>query len=948
VNPQPIGRDAEIAKISAFLSAASGTPAALAITGDAGIGKTMLWKHVAQAASRSSRVLSCRPALAERPLAFSALTDLFGDVGEVVLAALPEPRRRAVEIALIRDEPSSPPSTAVPQAGHPRPERHVLARGILDMLRALSADRPVVIAVDDAQCLDRPSIGVLEFCFRRLESEPVSILLTFRTADAVPLGLERTLPSDRLSRVRLGPLSLGVIGEILRSRLGALLPRYALTQLYEACGGNPFYALECARALLSHPSLPRTNEPIPVPRSISEVVRHHVRQLTPEVRLVGRTVAASPHPRERLIRAASTDGDSWAAIDQAIDAGLIERDGEMLRFTHPLLRSTLYREMPPNERRQVHRRLGAVATDIEERAWHLSLAADRPSEDMAMMLDDAARHAASRGAPAEAATITEQAARLTPADRSDAARERTMRAADYHFRAGDMARSQELIQSALAACPVGARRAPLLVRLATVYHHLSGWPLAEQTFRQAIEVAAEDSALRAHAEQELAFTRLVAGDLPAASSWAKASLRSAERAAEPRLVAHSLARIALFEFLQGYGVRLDLLDGATALDAAAGEEPIGRLPMLDPSLVTGIVLKGCDRLDEARVRLADRYRHALDRGDETSLPFLLHHFSQLECWAGNWDAAEEHALEACRVADETNQQPMRPAALYSLALVRAHRGQVQDVRRLADEALALCDQTGNAPLTSMTISVLGFLALSLDDHRGAHAHLGRLADATAAAGLGEPGVVKFLPDDIEALIALGEVDLARSFTRQLEARGNSLGRRWALATAARCRAYLAAADGDLQGALGACDQALSHHEQLPMPFELGRTLLAKGIIERRVRRKSAARESLGRALHIFEHLGAPLWADKARREFAKSATPRPVDGLTGTERSIAALIAQGQTNRDIAAALFVTQNTVQTHVRHIFQKLGVRSRTQLAALLLSSTAASPSAGSKPG
>lgn len=429
---------------------------------------------------------------------------------------------------------------------------------------------------------------------------------------------------------------------------------------------------------------------------------------------------------------------------------------------------------------------------------------------------------------------------------------------------------------------------------------------------------------------------MVAGDLPAASCWAEASLCSAKRAADPRLVAHSLARIALFGFLQGHGAWPDLLERAESLGTSAGEEPTGRLPMLDPALAAGVVLKWCDRLDEARLKLAGRYQLALDRGEEASLPFLLYHFSQLECWAGNWDAAEEYALEGCRVADESRQQPMRPATLYALALVRAHRGQVQDAQGLASEALALCEQTGNVPVRSLVAAVLGFTALSLGHYQAAHSHLGRLSEATAATGLSEPSVVKFLPDEIEALAALGQTDLAWSYARQLEERGKLLGRRWALAAGARCRAHLTAVDGDLQGARAACEQALAHHDQLPMPFELGRTLLVKGAIERRARCKPAARESLGRAVGIFEILGAPLWAGKARQELSKVAAGRPADELTDTEHSIAALVSQGLTNREVASALFVTQNTVQTHVRHIFQKLGVRSRTELAARLLSS------------
>jgi ATP/maltotriose-dependent transcriptional regulator MalT len=357
--------------------------------------------------------------------------------------------------------------------------------------------------------------------------------------------------------------------------------------------------------------------------------------------------------------------------------------------------------------------------------------------------------------------------------------------------------------------------------------------------------------------------------------------------------------------------------------------------MLDPFLLQGLVLKWCDRLDEARLRLADWYQRALSRGDEASLPFLLYHFSQLECWAGNWDWAEEHALEGCRVADESHQAAMRPATLYSLALVRAHRGQVRDAHELASEALMLCERTGNVPVMSMALSVLGFVALSLDDYQAAHVYYTRIADAGLAAGFGEPGVVKFLPDEIEALVALGEIDDARALISRFEAQGKRLRRSWALATAARCRARLVAIDGDFEGARSACDQALSEHARLPMPFELGRTLLVKGMIERRAKQKSAARRALSQALDIFEQLDAPLWAGKARLELSKIAVRASVDGLTETERRVAALVAQGRTNREIASAMFVTENTVQTHVRHVFRKLGLRSRTELAVQFLS-------------
>ena len=933
-----IGRDTEVAEISAFLSGISRGAGALAISGDPGIGKTTVWRHVVQAAGRPFRVLACQPASGERPLVFSALDDLFAGAVDEVLPGLPRPRRRALEVALLRDDTSGAGPPVRSGAAQLLPERRVLARGVLDTVQALASRTPLMVAVDDAQWLDRPSAGVLEFCVRRLQNEPVAIVVTSRTTDPVPLGLDRALPPDRLRRMQLGPLTLGAIAEILRSRFGATLPRYALTRLYDACGGNPLYALESARALLSRSSLPRTNEPIPIPENLTDLVREHIRQLAPDVYRVGQLMAACPDPRERLIRAAGGEQESWAAIDQAAEAGLIERDGERLRFTHPLLRSVLYAEMTPGRRRHVHQQLAAATQDPEARAWHLALGADRPSENIAEILDAAASQAAARGAPEAAASLEEQATRLTPASRSSAAGERTVRAADYHFRAGEIGRSQELIESVLPTCSPGPPHTSLLLRLATIHYHQSGWPLAEQTFRLAAEQAYGDFSLRARAGQGIAFARLMAGDLAAALQAANVSLDAAERAGDQRLVADSLARVAALKFLGSDTAWPPLLGKAEQLDASAGDEPAGRVSLFRPMLVRGLILKWCDRLDEARLKLAGQYRHALDRGDEASLPFVLYHLSQLECWAGSWDAAEQYALEGCRIAEETRQQPMRPATLYALALVRGHRGQVDQAHELANEALALCQQTGNIPVTSQLAAMLGFLALSRGDHQAANAHLGALAATTAAVGLGEPSVVKFLPDQIEALAALGEVRHAWSFTRQLEARGKVLRRPWALATGARCRAHLAATDGDLQGARAACEQALSHHEQLPMPFELGRTLLVKGMIERRAVQKSAARASLGQALSIFEHLGAPLWASKARKELDKIIVCPASNGLTRTEQRVAALVAQGRTNKEVAAAMFVTENTVQTHIRHIFQKLGVRSRTELAAKLLSAPA----------
>ena len=937
----PIGREAEVAEIYAFLAAAAGTPSAVAVAGDIGIGKTVVWKHVLRAGCAGSRVLSCCPAQAESPLAFSALDDLFGGVIEEVLPELPEVRRQAVGAALLHGGPELPGADlGRPGADRerPEPEGRLLARGILDALRVLSADRPLVLAVDDAQWLDRPSAAVLGFCIRRLQHEAVSIVVTLRD-EGQPglLGLGQDLPSGAFLHIRLGPLSPGTISQILQSRLGATFGKYTLARLYEACAGNPFYALESARALLEGGRTCPAGEPLPIPGVLGDLVRHRLRGLTGDTLLVGRLVAASADPREQVILAAHGGRESWVALDKAIDDGVIERDGDALRFTHCLLRPVLYGEMTRGERRDVHRLLAAHAGETAERAWHLALSAEGPSDEIAATLDAAAERAAAGGEPGTAAVLEEQAVRLTPSAQAGQRRERAVRAGDYHFRAGELTRSRELIESALTSWPAGAGRAALLIRLAAIHYHHNGWALAEQTLRQALAQAPHDPALRAHAEQDLAVTQLAAGDLAAASHWADVSLRSAGRAAGPGLMAQSLARVAMLEFLQGKGIRADLLDRAEGL----AEAPAGRPSLLSPSLARAVILKWGDRLDEARLRFADCYRQAAGHGDEVSLPFLLYHFSELECWAGNWDAAAEYARKAGQLASENQQQAMKPAALYALALILAHRGHTDHATELATEALTACERSGNVALRSSVLSVLGFIALSLGDHRAAHAHLGDAAKAAVGAGIAEPCQVRFLPDEIEALAALGQASVAVAFAQALQERGRSLGRPWALATAARCRAYLASVMGDHDGARAACHEALAAHDRLPMPFELGRTLLVKGMIERRAKRKSAAAASFGRALAIFEHLGAPLWAGKARKELTGTAARPPAGGLTPTERRVAELIAQGRSNREVARAMFVTENTVQTHVRHIFQKLGVRSRTELAARLL---AASSSAG----
>lgn len=237
-------------------------------------------------------------------------------------------------------------------------------------------------------------------------------------------------------------------------------------------------------------------------------------------------------------------------------------------------------------------------------------------------------------------------------------------------------------------------------------------------------------------------------------------------------------------------------------------------------------------------------------------------------------------------------------------------------------------------MTIRHLKTLGFLELSLRDFAAADDRLGRAVELSAAVGYGEPGLFRLDGDAIETLVAVGKLDQAAELTEQLAQRGTRLGRPSALALAARSRALIAASRGELGEAEHALESALAELERFPQPLELGRTLLLLGTVRRRLREKRRARQALEQAHAIFEALPARLWANSARAELDHIGG-RATAGweLTATERQVAELVAEGLTNREVASRLYVTQKTVEFHLRNIFRKLGVRSRTELARTL---------------
>jgi DNA-binding CsgD family transcriptional regulator len=338
-----------------------------------------------------------------------------------------------------------------------------------------------------------------------------------------------------------------------------------------------------------------------------------------------------------------------------------------------------------------------------------------------------------------------------------------------------------------------------------------------------------------------------------------------------------------------------------------------------------------DEPDTAGEILRGLHREAGMRGDESAAPVLLAYIALADYLLGRWREAARLAGEAFELGLQTGQRPHQALGLSERALVRASLGQDAEARADAAEALELAGERSMAVATIHSAWALGLLELSLDRPGETARLLAPLRERLLAGGVGEPGAIRFLADEIEALLALGRVDVAEPLLAWLEARGEALGRASALAAACRCRGLLDAAQGRHGAALAGFKRALSVHDRLPMPFERARTLLAFGTTLRRAKQRSASRDALAQAAAGFEQLGAAHWMERARNEMSRIGGRRPVGtALTPTERRVAELASQGRSNKEIAAALFVTPKTVDTQLSRIYRKLGVHSRTALA------------------
>ena len=901
-----VGRDAELAAIASMLRDSTTAQSGVVLEGEPGIGKTTVWRHgVELARELSFPVLTSWPAETEAALPYAALGDLLEPVLEERLPLLAEPQRLALEVALLRSRPAETPT-----------DQLAVSRAVLDLLRG-AQKQPLVLAIDDVQWLDASSSRVLEFALRRLGQVPVRLLLARRNGRTLPLplGLERSIPIQRLA---IGPLGVDELGRLVADQLDAQLPRPRLVELHRTSQGNPYYALEIVRSLLGRGSELAWGQALPIPESIGALLRRRLGDLSDTANEVILLAAASAQPTSpglELVLGSST------GLEEAVGAGILAQDGERVHFVHPLLASIAYDSASPQARRAAHLRIGAAADDPEERVRHLALGTEAADERVNAQLDAAAEVAARRGAPASAAQLLEQAVRLTPPHLVDDRRRRLAAAAAHHYAAGDQPRSRAILETLARELPAGPQRARVLVELSQrIPSQLDGLTMC----RRALGEAGDDPVLNADLHFFAAASARRASTIPEAVEHARLAVEFAATGRDDVRSARALAMLGHVETMSGLDSGINALERATELESWLDAPSLH----FRPSFLNGITLLYLGELERARPLLCAQLERANDRGDEVMRGVALSTLAELELRAGNWSEAYRLASDGALLQEQAAPLQDQAHHVLRVARVSAHMGRLEEARPVALRLLELAPIHGDRFAEISARRDLAFMELSLGNAAATVDLLEPAVRLQTAMGVALFTAQPLLHDYVEALVAVGELDRAQQANDAL----HESARPWNVTMHARGQALVASARGDHQTARASVAEALEAQRRLEEPFERGRTQLVAGVVERRAGYRAAARAALTSALETFDGLGAALWAERAAAELARipGRSPSTSQELTPTERRVADLVAEGKSNKEVAATLFLAVRTVEAHLSHVYTKLGVRSRTELA------------------
>jgi len=863
------------------------------LVGEAGIGKTSLWVAVVRHAEEAGfDVRIARPTEAEASFGFGVLGDLLNEIDERTLTALTPPQRRALEAALLlRDSEAEPPAP------------YAVAAAFLAALRGAAAERPVLIAIDDLQWVDPSSAVVLQYALRRADPGEIRFLLARREGEPETIDVAATPVYGRLETLTLRGLSFGATQHLLAGR-GIDLARASARRVHEISNGNPYFALELGAAI-QHGAVPSDGE-LPLPPTLLEVLGERLRRLTKTAELAVLTVAIGAELT--LDRVASVLG-TLDGVDAATIAGALVVAGGRVRLAHPLIGSAVRGRASLAERKRLHALLAETSDDIEERARHRAEATDPPDAAVAAELERALERAWRRGALDAAADLASEAVRFA-ADDVAKARYATD-AARYLIEVGAFGESAEFAEIAVALLPNGRDRARALYVLSQSQDHQRALDVVDE----AIEGAGDDRALRVRAiAQKVALISMSVVSIPEAAEIAAGGLELARDVDSLEVVEMMRIEAAWPTALLGRDIE-PLIRGMKDRDTSVFD---------DAGRMRGIRAMWRGEVPQARAYFEAALERARDRGEEWSVFVYLHHLVELEVRIGDVDALES-ALDYIDV--QAGGLPFaRAGRLRGRAFAAAWRGQAEVVEELVGDIFIELRMRWHSLEATRARGVARLFAGDLE---GAAADLETVTGEVRSAGVAEPGAFPASPDLVEALVQLGRIEDAQRELAWLEARASEQQHPWGLVVACRARGLLEEHLGHLEAAEASFSDGLARHSGLTLPLDEARTRVAFGRVLRRTNRRRDAREQLTRAVESLEALGVvPLAAD-ARSELERVGGRARASGLTPTEERVAALVAEGRTNREVADELVVTVRAVEANLTRIYSKLGVRSRVEL-------------------
>jgi DNA-binding CsgD family transcriptional regulator len=900
------GRRKERVLIKRLLALARGGHAGVLIVhGEAGIGKSTL---LADAAAQADgfQLLGGVGVESEVELPFAGLHQILRPVLDR-LDRLPAPQASALRGAF----------------GHAdtRPNRFLIQLGVLGLLGAVAEQQPVLCLIDDAHLLDQPSADALVFVARRVETEPIALLLAARDENL------RQFHAPGLPDLRLSGLEPKAARQLLQAHVGRLAPEVC-DRLIEETGGNPLALVELSSALTGGQLAGREPLPerLPLSARLQQAFLQRVRQL-PAATQTLLLVAAAEDTGElaTILAAGQALGHGPEALEPAQRVGLVQVSDSVLVFRHPLVRSAIYQGVTFSARQAAHHALIQALQredQADRRAWHLAAATLGPDEQAAAALEASADRARRRGGPAAAAAALQRAAALTPHPGPRV--RRLVAAAEALWESGHTKRTQALLHQ-IEPLPADATVRARLAHLGGAIELGAGIPAIACTLLidGAALILASDPEQATEMLVLATWAALAAGELdrigkeisplvPAGQDAPVQRVADSLTAVERRPAASHVTRQGAPP--SGHHGTVTTWPPATA---------IWLWPML-------AVAEPAPDLLVAQRQGVTLVAHSRTFGTVNTLTSALANLATVDFVLGWWPDAISNATDGLRLASETNQEATACYFQVMLAWIAALQGRAEDCRRLADLAVTaaiprrLAVVAASASWTLATLDlVTGRPAAALDRLRA----LSRPQHPTAHAAI----ALLATGDLVEAATHAGAREGLEPLLARLERLAAWDQRTWTVVTAHRCRALITpgpAAEGHFWAAL-AVDGLHG------LPLELARTQLLYGQWLRRARRRADARPHLRVALETFERLGATPWAERARTELrASGLTARKRDlgtreQLTAQELQIARLAQQGLANREIAAKLFLSLHTVSYHLHKIYGKLGIASRADL-------------------